>query len=87
MKTLQNRRILLVDDMPAIHEDFRKILMPQARYLSRLVWRMQRLGWPNDDPLYARALRARDAALALIDQVNLEKDRSDVPAWIRARGD
>lgn len=29
MKTAQNRRILLVDDMPAIHEDFRKILMPQ----------------------------------------------------------
>jgi signal transduction histidine kinase len=25
----QNRRILLVDDMPAIHEDFRKILVPQ----------------------------------------------------------
>jgi len=24
-----NRRILLVDDMPAIHEDFRKILVPQ----------------------------------------------------------
>ncbi|MGS5085776.1 ATP-binding protein [Hydrogenophaga sp. A37] len=30
MKTPQNRRILLVDDMPSIHEDFRKILMPQA---------------------------------------------------------
>lgn len=30
MKTAQNRRILLVDDMPAIHEDFRKILMPQV---------------------------------------------------------
>jgi signal transduction histidine kinase len=30
MSTLHNRRILLVDDMPAIHEDFRKILMPQA---------------------------------------------------------
>ena len=30
MKTPQNRRILLVDDMPAIHEDFRKILMPQV---------------------------------------------------------
>jgi signal transduction histidine kinase len=25
-----NRRILLVDDMPAIHQDFRKILLPQA---------------------------------------------------------
>ncbi len=30
MKAPQNRRILLVDDMPAIHEDFRKILVPQA---------------------------------------------------------
>ena len=30
MKTSQNRRILLVDDMPAIHQDFRKILAPQA---------------------------------------------------------
>jgi len=30
MTTPQNRRILLVDDMPAIHEDFRKILVPQA---------------------------------------------------------
>ena len=30
MNIPQNRRILLVDDMPAIHEDFRKILMPQA---------------------------------------------------------
>jgi len=30
MTTLQNRRILLADDMPAIHEDFRKTLVPQA---------------------------------------------------------
>ncbi|HWH81414.1 MAG TPA: ATP-binding protein [Burkholderiaceae bacterium] len=30
MTTLQNRRILLVDDMPAIHADFRKILAPQT---------------------------------------------------------
>ena len=27
---LENRRILLVDDMPTIHDDFRKILCPQA---------------------------------------------------------
>jgi two-component system NtrC family sensor kinase len=31
MNTLQNRRILLIDDMQAIHEDFRKILMPKAQ--------------------------------------------------------
>ncbi len=28
MNTLENRRILLVDDMPAVHEDYRKILAP-----------------------------------------------------------
>lgn len=30
MNTPHNRRILLIDDMPAIHEDFRKILIPQT---------------------------------------------------------
>jgi diguanylate cyclase (GGDEF)-like protein/PAS domain S-box-containing protein len=30
MSTLQNRRILLVDDLPTIHEDFRKILNPSV---------------------------------------------------------
>ncbi|MDR7296242.1 signal transduction histidine kinase [Pelomonas aquatica] len=30
MNTATNRRILLVDDMPAIHDDFRKILAPAA---------------------------------------------------------
>ncbi|MGJ7546239.1 putative bifunctional diguanylate cyclase/phosphodiesterase [Variovorax sp. LT1R16] len=30
MNQQQNRRILLVDDMPVIHEDFRKILLPPA---------------------------------------------------------
>ena len=36
MNPLQNRRILLVDDMPSIHEDFRKILAarPAARDLD-----------------------------------------------------
>jgi len=29
MNTLRNRRILLIDDMPSIHEDFRKILDPE----------------------------------------------------------
>jgi two-component system NtrC family sensor kinase len=28
MNSLQNQRILLIDDMPSIHEDFRKILAP-----------------------------------------------------------
>ncbi|WP_248797143.1 ATP-binding protein [Pseudomonas sp. MWU13-2105] len=30
MNTLRNRRILLVDDTPSIHEDFRKILTPNV---------------------------------------------------------
>jgi len=30
MSTPRNRRILLIDDMPSIHEDFRKILAPSA---------------------------------------------------------
>ena len=30
MNTLRNRRILLVDDTPSIHEDFRKILTPMV---------------------------------------------------------
>ena len=25
---IENRRLLIIDDSPAIHEDFRKILMP-----------------------------------------------------------
>ncbi|WVV47604.1 hypothetical protein THH46_25305 [Pseudomonas sp. NA13] len=29
MNSLSNRRILLIDDTPAIHEDFRKILIPE----------------------------------------------------------
>jgi len=36
MTTAQNRRILLVDDMPTIHDDFRKILAPQAPAKSAL---------------------------------------------------
>jgi len=36
MNLLQNRRILLVDDMPTIHEDFRKILMPGGPAKSAL---------------------------------------------------
>ncbi|MDM0120078.1 ATP-binding protein [Variovorax arabinosiphilus] len=36
MSPLENRRILLVDDMPAIHQDFYKILRPQAQECSKL---------------------------------------------------
>jgi signal transduction histidine kinase len=36
MNPIPNRRILLVDDMPTIHEDFRKILLPHAPAKSAL---------------------------------------------------
>ncbi len=38
MNPLQNRRILLIDDMPSIHEDFRKILAarPTTRELDEV---------------------------------------------------
>jgi two-component system NtrC family sensor kinase len=36
MNAVQNRRILLVDDMPTIHEDFRKILLPPSAAKSAL---------------------------------------------------
>jgi two-component system NtrC family sensor kinase len=36
MNAIQNRRILLVDDMPTIHEDFRKILLPPSAAKSAL---------------------------------------------------
>ncbi|MEO6281282.1 ATP-binding protein [Roseateles sp.] len=36
MNPIQNRRILLVDDMPTIHEDFRKILLPPSAAKSAL---------------------------------------------------
>jgi two-component system, NtrC family, sensor kinase len=29
MNTITSRRILLIDDMPSIHDDFRKILAPR----------------------------------------------------------
>jgi len=36
MNTLQNRRVLLIDDMPTIHEDFRMILSPHVPAKSAL---------------------------------------------------
>ena len=36
MSELSNRRILLIDDMPSIHEDFRKILTPPLAHSAEL---------------------------------------------------
>ncbi|EJM28967.1 ATP-binding protein [Pseudomonas sp. GM25] len=36
MSELSNRRILLIDDMPSIHEDFRKILAPAPAHSAKL---------------------------------------------------
>ncbi|MHB2249586.1 ATP-binding protein [Pseudomonas fitomaticsae] len=36
MSELSNRRILLIDDMPSIHEDFRKILAPAPAHSAQL---------------------------------------------------
>ncbi|MFW9078279.1 ATP-binding protein [Pseudomonas sp. P2757] len=36
MSELSNRRILLIDDMPSIHEDFRKILTPTLAHSAEL---------------------------------------------------
>jgi hypothetical protein len=37
MSTAENRRILLVDDLPTIHESFRKILSP-SDHLHSAKW-------------------------------------------------
>jgi two-component system NtrC family sensor kinase len=36
MSVEHNHRILLIDDMPAIHEDFRKILIPEKSTVSEM---------------------------------------------------
>src|SRR5688500_20182054 len=36
MNTAQNRRVLLIDDTVAIHEDFRKILAPRTSEIATL---------------------------------------------------
>ena len=57
----------------------------QGKYLTRLAWRMQRLGFPVDDPIYARALRARDATMGLLEGINEVQERNAMPAWVRSR--
>ena len=56
----------------------------QARYLSRLVERMDRLGFPKDDRFYAQAMRARDATISLLGTAHELRDQATKPAWMRA---
>ena len=55
-----------------------------ARYLSRIVERMNKLHWPKDDVLYARTMMARDAMMTLLSTVHDVKKNNAQPAWIRA---
>jgi hypothetical protein len=63
-----------------------RVLQPQADYLTRLVARMATRGWPQDDLVYVRALRSRDSLVLLLGSLNALRDRSEKPAWMRARG-
>ena len=60
-------------------------LTQQVKYLCRLVNRMDQLRWPHDDPLYARAMRARDALVALREMTQQVREQNAKPAWLRAR--
>ena len=42
-------------------EQLKESLGPQLRYLSRLVARMEKVGFVPSDPLYQKAKAARDA--------------------------
>jgi hypothetical protein len=46
-------------------------LLKQLNYLNKLCSRMQRLGWPLDDPLCRAAMRARIAAQDLYSACNV----------------
>src|SRR4051812_36587191 len=63
-----------------------QVVTREGKYLTRLVWRMERLNWAKDDPLYARAMRARDGVMSLLDGINEAKERAQQPSWMRARG-
>ena len=88
MNTSQNRRILLIDDMPAIHEDFRKILMPQAPERAELSAVEAALF--GDEPKAAVAAFGLDSAyqgqegLAKV-QASLQADRPYALAFVDMR--
>jgi hypothetical protein len=41
-------------------------MLRQSRYLHKLVARMVKLKWRTDDPMWVRALNARDSVDALL---------------------
>jgi hypothetical protein len=55
----------------------------QARYLSKTIERMNKLHWPKDDVLYARAMMARDAAMSLLATLHEVKANNARPRWMR----
>jgi hypothetical protein len=59
-------------------------LTPQAKYLNRLVGRMEQLHWPKEDLLYAQAMRARDAVTALLKGVDEVEKENAKPRWMRS---
>ncbi len=69
---LENRRILLVDDMPTIHDDFRKILCPQAPAKAALE-AMRAALFGDETPKPAAASAAFELDSAYQGQEGLEK--------------
>lgn len=59
-------------------------LARHARYYSRIVERMNKLHWPREDVLYARAIMARDAVMTLLSTVHDVKKNNAQPRWVRA---
>ena len=75
------------DDLTAEQLDAMiETLARHARYLSRTVERMNKLGWPKDDLLYARTMYARDGMMSLVATVHEVKRHNAKPRWMRAQG-
>jgi len=88
MNTPQNRRILLVDDMPALHEDFRKILVPLAPADEELI--ADEAALFGDEPEFAATAFELDSAFqgqeALVKvQTSLEVDLPYAMAFVDMR--
>jgi PAS domain S-box-containing protein len=73
-------RILIVDDNPAIHEDFKKILGDQIPAVSRLTELETRLFGPSDSPIKRASFRLDSAfqgqeGLRMLQKAAAENDR------------